>query len=104
MARQALIHKFTWLEDHLGDGPYFAGADFSLVDAAFGPVFRYFDVYDRIADFGIFDQAPKVRAYRLALSVRPSVRGAVAPDYGARLLAMLKRKDTVLARLVKDAA
>jgi len=31
--------KFHWLERHLGDGPYLAGA-FSSVDAAFAPVFR----------------------------------------------------------------
>ncbi|MEM7226211.1 MAG: glutathione S-transferase family protein [Pseudomonadota bacterium] len=103
-ACQALTEKFAWLEDHLGEGPYFSGTEFSLVDAAFGPVFRYFDVYDRIADFGLFDQTPKVRAYRLALAVRPSVRGAVGPDYGERLQALLRRKETVLSGLLKAAA
>jgi glutathione S-transferase len=36
-----------------GDGPWFSGARFSLVDAAFAPVFRYFDVFDQIAEFHI---------------------------------------------------
>ena len=47
--------------------------DFSLVDAAFGPVFRYFDAFDRIADFGILGGKPKVAAWRRALAARPSV-------------------------------
>jgi glutathione S-transferase len=36
--------KFERLEAELGDGPYFAGEKFSVVDAVFAPVFRYFDV------------------------------------------------------------
>ena len=34
--------------------PIFAVAAFSLVDAAFSPVFRYFEVFERIGDFGFF--------------------------------------------------
>jgi glutathione S-transferase len=37
-----LSEKFGWLERRLGAGPYFDGESFSLVDAVFGPVFRYF--------------------------------------------------------------
>ena len=32
--------------------PWFDGGEFSLVDAVFGPVFRYFDVFDDIAELG----------------------------------------------------
>src|SRR6476660_9622070 len=49
---EALAAKFARLEGSPGPAPWFDG-DFSLVDAAFGPVFRYFDVFDRIGDFGI---------------------------------------------------
>src|SRR5262249_17804989 len=84
-----LTARFAWVEQELGDGPFFAGRRFSLVDAAFAPAFRYFDVFDTIRDFGIFANAPKVRAWRAALSARPSVRGAVTPDYAARLRAFL---------------
>src|SRR5262245_44156445 len=35
--------KFERLEQRLGEGPYFDGARFSLVDAVFAPVYRYFD-------------------------------------------------------------
>ena len=37
---------------------------FSLVDAVFGPVFRYFDVFDEIADFGILADKPKLARWR----------------------------------------
>ena len=95
--RARLQGKFAWLEKHLGDGPYFEGSQFALVDAAFAPLFRYFDTFERIRDFGFFADLPRVRAYRLALAARPSVRQAVAGDYPARLLDFLRRRGSVLS-------
>lgn len=60
--REALTAKFARVEVALGEGPYFDGARFSLVDAVFAPVFRYFDVFDAYGDLGIFASTPKVRA------------------------------------------
>jgi glutathione S-transferase len=94
---QALAAKAARLEAAL-TGPYFAGSDFSLVDAVFGPVFRYFDVFDTIAETGIFAATPKVRAWRAQLAARPSVQAAVAPDYAERLHAFLVRHDAHLLR------
>lgn len=73
--------RFRWLERHLGDGPYFSGARFCLVDAAFAPIFRLFDTFDRIGEFGIFKGLHRVPAYRTALAERASVRNAVVSDY-----------------------
>ena len=92
--------KFTQLEDVLGDGPYFAGADFCMVDAVFGPVFRYFDVFDKIADFGVFAQRPKIQAWRHALANRPSVIAAVSPDYPAALEKFLVARGSGLSRMM----
>jgi glutathione S-transferase len=91
-ATAALRAKFARVEAELGDGPYFAGARFSLIDAVFGPAFRYFDVFDELADLGVFTELPKVRAWRRALAERPSVRGAVTPDYSDRLRAFLRSR------------
>src|SRR5947207_1875479 len=55
----ALKAKFARVEARL-KGPWFNGENFSLVDAVFGPVFRYFDAFDRIGDFGILNRLPKV--------------------------------------------
>lgn len=97
---RALHEKFVRLEAELGRGPWFAGDRFTLVDTAFAPVFRYFDVFDRIADLGIFAGLTKVLAWRRALAARPSVRGAVGADYEARLEAFLRRQNSHLAMLM----
>jgi glutathione S-transferase len=97
---KALSGKFDKLERRLGPGPYFAGDTFSLVDAAFAPVFRYFDVFDRIGDFGILADKPRVAAWREPLAARPSVRDAVAPDYQTRLRIFLAGRNSFLSRIM----
>lgn len=98
------IHqRLSQIEAVLGRGPYFDGA-FSIVDATFGPVFRYFDVFDTIAEFGFFNGLTRVRAWRKALAARPTVRLAVSPRYNELLRAfLLKREGAALARLMTEA-
>lgn len=87
--RQAVAAKFARVEAALGAGPFFAGEKFSLVDAVFAPIFRYFDLFDQLTDLAVFTHTPKLRAWRSALAQRPSVRSAVSPDYPALLHAFL---------------
>ena len=93
--------KFAQLEVALNtagrNGPYFAGNSFSLVDAAFAPAFRYFEVFDTIDDFGVFTNTPKVRAWREALQHRPSVCSAVRADYTQLLHDFLLRRNSELS-------
>ncbi len=110
----ALNEKFARLEQRLGErlsgdgpcfgGPYFGGEPFSLVDAAFGPVFRYFDVFEQAGDVGILEGKPRIAAWRTALSDRPSVQAAVTPDYPSRLRQFLEARGSHLSRLMKSAA
>jgi glutathione S-transferase len=100
---RAQIGKFERLEARLGTGSHFDGERFSLVDAVFGPVFRYFDVFDRIGEFGILAGKPKVSAYRQSLSTRPSVRAAVASDYNSRLWMFLRARHSHLSRIMAEA-
>jgi glutathione S-transferase len=98
--RRTLTDKFARLEQRLGEGPYFDGARFSLVDAAFGPVFRYFDAFDRIAAFGILADQPKLAAWRHALAQRPSIVRAVRPDYPERLWRFLESRGSRLSAVM----
>jgi glutathione S-transferase len=95
--RQSLRDKFRQLQCALAAGPFFAGAEFSLVDAAFAPLFRYFEVFEDIGDFGFFDDTPRIAGWRAALAARASVRDAVVADYHDRLLAFLARRGSYLS-------
>lgn len=95
---KALIDKFGRVEAQLNDGPFFAGKAFSLVDAVFAPIFRYFDVFDTIRPTGVLDRLPHVMAWRTELALRPSVRDAVVNDYPDRLKAFLVAHDAWLLK------
>lgn len=95
-----LAGRFQRLEQQLGTGPYFCGIRFGLVDAAFSPVFRLFDSFDGIADFGVFAGLSAVTAYRGALAERPSVRNAVVSNYGQAFGQYLLNRGSHLSRLM----
>lgn len=96
--------RFERLEAALGEGPYFAGGHFSIVDAVFGPVFRYFDVFDEAGGFGFWSGLPKLQQWRRALSTRPSVRMAVGVDYPELLQRfLLARRSALSGRMAPPA-
>lgn len=98
-ARQA----FERVEDELGNTRYFAGSAFSIVDAVFAPVLRYFDTFDAITRLPILTDLPKISNWRNELRQRPSVRNAVAADYDRRLRKFLVDQAGLLGRLAAQA-
>ncbi|MDX8519476.1 glutathione S-transferase family protein [Mesorhizobium dulcispinae] len=101
---KALSEMFERVEAELSarrSGPWFAGDRFSLVDAVYGPIFRYFDTFDGIGDFGILDGKPLVHAWREALSKRESIKEAVDADYPRRLHAFLLAKGSYLSEIIR---
>lgn len=97
-ARAADIRgRMEQVEAILGTGPYFAGEHFSLVDAVFGPIFRYFDVIEKFEDFGFFERTPRVNSWRRALAKRPSIQKAVSPHYAESLQVFLKTRNSALS-------
>jgi glutathione S-transferase len=91
--------RFARLEARVAASPWFDGEKFSLVDAVFGPVFRYFDVFDDIGEFGILENQPKLARWRESLAARPSVKSAVSSEYPALLHDFLKRRNSWISQL-----
>lgn len=98
--KESLTRKFARLENQLGEGPFFSGKRLSLVDAVFGPVFRYFDCFDQIDDLGVLEDKPKAAAWRETLTWRPSIRAAVSDDYPTMLWKFLERRQSYLTSLM----
>jgi glutathione S-transferase len=66
------LHRY---EEQLGDGPYFSGPVFSLVDAAAAPLLQRLGYCDELgAGLGLFSGRPRVGRWRDALLARPSVQ------------------------------
>lgn len=102
--RAELADKLRQLETVLGNGPYFAGERFGLVDAAFAPAFRYLDVFDSVIELVDYAALPRLRAWRTALTARPSVRAAVGADYAERLRAFVIKQQGYLGELFEAQA
>jgi glutathione S-transferase len=98
---EALGRRIAQLEAVVG-GPYFEGERFSLVDAAFAPAFRYFELFDAVLDYNLFASAPKVVAWRARLAERTSVTQAVPANYHALLRQFVVEKGAMLGRRLAE--
>ena len=98
-----LEQRFARLETRVVASPWFDGESFSLVDAVFGPVFRYFDLFDEIGEFGILARKPKLARWRKALAERPSMRKAVSAEYPVLLSDFLRRRNSWISHLQAEA-
>ena len=78
---------FGKLEDALGGrgnaGPYFNGAKFSLVDAAYAPFLQRYTFMDRLRPLGIIEKFARLAAWRDALLAAPSVKASTVPNIEA---------------------
>lgn len=79
--RDTLIDQLYRVEKRLGDGPWFNGAEFSLADTAFAPLFRQNSVAQN--RMSVIDPAsmPKVTAWAERLLALPEVRDSVVDDF-----------------------
>lgn len=102
--RLELRNKFQRVEQEISGAPFFSGDKFHLIDAVYGPVFRYFDVFDRIVDLDVFENLPKISAWRHALQQRESVQRAVAADYAELLLRFLAKRESFISGFVTGVA
>ena len=99
--KAALGDKLQRLENTLEQGPYFSGSAFSMVDAMFAPIFRYFDLLNPDVSQPVFDNLPRVSALRDSLAHRPSVISAVRDDYADRLRLHLVKQQAILSNSIR---
>jgi glutathione S-transferase len=78
---------FGKLEQALGErgnaGPYFNGAKFSLVDAAYAPFLQRYTFMDRLKRLGVIEKFPNLAAWRDALLAHAAVKASTVPNIEA---------------------
>ncbi|MCU6496717.1 glutathione S-transferase family protein [Rugamonas sp. A1-17] len=95
--RAAFRERLGKLEAAIGDGPFFAGAAFGMVDAVYAPLFRYFGIIDAKVAQQVFDGLPRISVWRSALAERASVKEAVVDDYANLFLTHLRQQEALIA-------
>ncbi|HHW76724.1 MAG TPA: glutathione S-transferase family protein [Xanthomonadaceae bacterium] len=96
--RDGLLADLRYVEQQLGEGPFFNGAAFSLTDTAYAPLLMRLDLIERRHPQGLFAQTPKVGAWRDALLARPAVRGSVVTDFQERFNAYFAEQGGYLGK------
>ena len=71
-----------------------------MIDGVWGTIFRYFDVFDQIDDFGVLTELERVSQWRAAVSIRPSVSTAPPEGYNERLKIFLENRPSYLGRMI----
>ena len=98
---------FARLESALekqGTGPFFNGAKYSLVDAAYAPFLQRYCFLDRIKPLGVIEKFPRVKAWSDALRKRPSTHSFPEAELEALYRVNVKNRKKYLSQFVADAA
>ena len=93
--------KFQHIEGELNGGAFFSKEEFHLIDAVYGPIFRYFDVFDTFVSLNTFNNLPKCRLWREGLKQRGSIQKSVSTDYPTRLIEFLLHRESYISQLIQ---
>src|SRR6266481_387812 len=83
-----------------GSGPFFNGARYSLVDAAYAPFLQRHLFLERIKKIGQIDKFQRLKAWAEALSVRPSTHSFPPAEFEAMYRAMVKGRNKWISQFV----
>ena len=85
--KDGLLADLRYVEQQLGEGPFFNGAAFSLADTAYAPLLMRLEIIERHHPQGLLAKTPKIANWCEALLVRPAVRESVVADFEERFVA-----------------
>jgi glutathione S-transferase len=83
-----------------GSGPFFNGAKYSLVDAAYAPFLQRYFFLDRVKKLGHIEKFPRLHAWGKALIDRPSTHSFPQGEFEALYRANLKRRNKWVSQFV----
>jgi glutathione S-transferase len=83
-----------------GEGPFFNGARYALIDAAYAPFLQRHLFLERIRRLGHIDAVPRVKAWAEAIAARPSTHSFPPDEYEAMYRDMVKRRAAWISQFV----
>jgi glutathione S-transferase len=84
-------------------GPFFNGARYSLVDAAYAPFLQRYFFLDHIRPIGQIEKFPRLKAWADALMARPSTHSFPEAEFEAMYREGLRRRGSWLSQFVEPA-
>jgi glutathione S-transferase len=84
-----------------GSGPFFNGANYSLVDAAYAPFLQRHLFLDHIHRIGLIDKYPRVKAWAEALMARPSTHSFPPEEFEAMYREGVRRRGSWISQFIE---
>jgi glutathione S-transferase len=103
-AAERIPVPFERLEQALqkqGGGPFFNGARYSLVDAAYAPFLQRYFFLDRVKRLGQIEKFPRLKAWSEALIARDSTHSFPPAEFEAMYRDNLKRRNKWVSQFVE---
>ena len=85
-------------------GPFFNGAKYSLVDAAYAPFLQRYFFLDRIRPIGLIGKYPRLKAWADTLLKRASTHSFPEAEFEALYRANVKRRNKWISQFIADRA
>ena len=87
-----------------GAGPFFNGAKYSLVDAAYAPFLQRYYYLDRIRPLGVIEKFPRLKAWAETLMKRPSTHSFPEAEFEALYRTNVRLRKKYLSQFVAQQA
>jgi glutathione S-transferase len=84
------------VESVVSQGPYFRGAQFSLVDTAYAPLFMRLLLSDELKSAPEWKKMPRVRRWADSLLAVPAVRESVIPEFESKFRLFSRERGSLL--------
>lgn len=96
----AVFERLERALESRGSGPFFNGAAYSLVDAAYAPFLQRYVFLHRVRPIGHLERFPRLQAWTDALLARPSTHSFPAGEFEALYRSNVKRRNTWLSQFI----
>ena len=105
-AKARITVPFERLEAALkkqGNGPFFNGSKYSLVDASYAPFLQRYFFLDRIRPLGFIEKYPRLKAWSDALMSRPSTHSFPPGEFEAMYRENVRKRGKWLSQFIAPA-
>lgn len=98
-SRDELLERFDRLEQVVGEGPYFNGEGFSLVDTAYAPLFVRLALVGKRHEVYPVDSYPRIKQWAERLRAMPAVQNSMVADFEEVLMGRIAKRKGYAAEL-----